>query len=163
MYVNAGLGLSRAHGHHELCLKLIGTTYFVPSLIINTQITMSTNSYIASLPCNITGRYHDVFHYYSILKVIDLFTSRGLVARVVASTRATRHHKIKRWRVKCAFADVDGKADNIRLMAGLTYLKGECSRMIHQSRISRESSRYIVALLSQEGMYCTISFNYNGL
>jgi hypothetical protein len=33
----------RAHGHHELCpkshescLKLIGTTYFVPSLLINT-------------------------------------------------------------------------------------------------------------------------------
>jgi hypothetical protein len=58
----------RAHGHHELCpkshescLKLIGTTYFVPSLLINTQITMSTNSYIASSPCNITGSYFTMY------------------------------------------------------------------------------------------------------
>jgi hypothetical protein len=49
---------------------------------------------------------------YSILKIFDLFRFRDLVARVVASTRSTRHHKIKRWRVNCdVFARGDSCAD----------------------------------------------------
>ena len=100
----------RAHANHELCpnshescLKVIDTCSLEVFRAFFMDKYTPMNSYIASSPCNIACRY---FEMYSILKIFDLFRFRGLVARVVASTRSTRHHKIKRWRVKCAFADV---------------------------------------------------------
>ncbi len=103
----------RAHANHELCpnshescLKVIDTCSLEVFRAFFVDKYAPMNSCIASSPCNIACRY---FEMYSILKIFDLFRFRGLVARVVASTRSTRHHKIKRWRVKCAFADLPVK------------------------------------------------------